>query len=210
MATVIYSFFLILAVFVSSFVFWRKLKEDYSYNDTFKFTLLAVAGSMIGQWLGNKWAPNFIFWITVCGMFLASLYSIKKFSFKFYEVIDAGSLAFFWFLLFSNLAPLSSFLVSPTTDLKFLLIKIALILISMFIYKFLLKNYRKFSWYPSGRIGFVGMASLAVYLSFYALFSVLTSGFKDVLSDGAINAIIAVSLTSILGFGIYKRAGILR
>ncbi|KKR09773.1 MAG: hypothetical protein UT38_C0021G0002 [Microgenomates group bacterium GW2011_GWA2_39_19] len=214
MTTFANSLFLVFAAFSFSFVFWRRLKEDYPHNCIFKFTLIVLAGSLIGQWVGYTWAREYLFWTVSLGVVLASLYSLKKFSFKFYEVIDASAIGFFWFLLFSNLALLFSvvsFNLSSLLTLKIQLLKVALVLLSMLLYRFISTRYRKLSWYPSGRIGFVGMASLCVYLFLYAILSVFAIGSVSQLPQlpaESVNVIIGVVLSGVLAFTIYKRAGL--
>lgn len=198
-------------LFFSSFVLWRKLKEDYRNENIFKFTLIVLLGGIIGFWLGLHWASYFVFWTIAAGAILGGIYSIKKFGFKFFEVIDAAAIAGFWFFLFYYLGNIVGSLGFQANWFlrNFILIgEFLLVAIFIVVYRYLSRNYRRFYWYPSGKIGFAGLLSVSLYFLLRGMLIVLYKGvFLTTWLDTGVNAIISWLLAISLLVIIYKRSG---
>lgn len=141
-----------LGVLAFLFFYWQKLKEDYTQDEIFSSGFLIIFGAILGFIIFNRWLPSFSFWGFFAGGVLFGLYAVSKMNLKGYEVWDGAGLGFVWLTLFSSLAG---------KEEDFLSILPALV--SLVVYFLFLKNYRKFSWYPSGKIGFIAGSLGVVY-----------------------------------------------
>jgi len=149
----------LLGVVLFLFLFWRRLKEDYSREIVFGSAFLILLGVVIGFWLSTSFFPNWIFWFEAFGAFLGFSWGVFKYSLRFFEAFEAS---------FLGLLPwLALFFVTKVIYVSMAI----LVLIVLFIY--LNAKYKNFAWYKSGRIGvaglltagvfFVGRASLAIF-----------------------------------------------
>ncbi len=158
---------LIIGVLGFLFLFWRRLKEDYSSNQIFSFGFIVVGFVLLGFLVGfaiyniqhtiyfnsrGLWFwGSFIF--GSIGFFVAER-SIKL---KFFETLESANLGFL-FLMFSI------FIVNSLekVDLKLLLFAgVVGGLIPLFF--FLNSKYKSFTWYKSGKIGFAGLSILGIF-----------------------------------------------
>lgn len=141
----------ILAFIISSFSFWRRLREDYREEEIFGLTLFILAGSLLFTWVSafvfGSSRPFFSL------AFLGAVLSVKLWSLRFkvniWEVFDALSLPLLFFLL---LGGIGSFLRSGNFwDWQYFGVAI----LGLGVWKFSKEKYRSFSWYKSGKIGFL-------------------------------------------------------
>lgn len=135
--------FFVIGVFFFAFFIWRKLKEDYESDQIFTFILVLTSLGILGWWLWE-------FWASIFALSLIVIYWWGKRGFRMFEIVDAVSPAWFWFSGFLFLANRSQ----PEAAVSFF---------SLLVYFILLARYRTFSWYPSGKVGFAGLASLGVF-----------------------------------------------
>ena len=77
-------------------------EKRLSFNIKLKWTLIVLAGSLIGQWVGYTWAREYLFWTVSLGVVLASLYSLKKFACICIEFIGSNSTMFPIYILTSS------------------------------------------------------------------------------------------------------------
>lgn len=142
---------LILAFIISSFSFWRRLREDYKEEGIFGLTLFIVGGSLLFTWVSafvfGSQRPFFSL------AFLGTVLSVELWSMHFkvniWEVFDALSLPLLFFLL---LGGIGGFLSSGNFwDLQYFGVGI----FGLGAWKFSKEKYRSFSWYKSGKIGFL-------------------------------------------------------
>ena len=184
-----------LSVFVFSFVLWRKLKEDYPNDKIFLLTAGLVFTMVVGNWV--TWSlPIFSFWISLFLAVLAGVYLVKKLDLRLFEVIDSVTPAWFWFLMLGNFTGFLS------TRALGALVESAMAGVATLSFMFFNARYRNFPWYPSGKVGFAGLASLGVYCLLRAIlgtYITLTSS----LSVGIFNGIMGLVL--FLGCGIVIR-----
>lgn len=146
-----------LGVVFFSFSLWRSLKEDYPAEKIFILTLVLTGTGFLSWSILGERAGSFGFWLVGAILVLVGAWALKKMEFKFFEFVDAFAPSWFLLVLFLYLAYfIKSF------NLLFLLYLTAGVL-SFFTYRFLLARYRRFSWYPSGKVGFAGFSSLGVY-----------------------------------------------
>lgn len=189
----------IAAFFFSSFIFWRKLRDDYAPGKIFSFTLVlflgVVAGSLLVRYLpvGESGLATFSFWLPFFLIVLLTLYLVRKLDFRLFEVLDSLVPASLFFLLIYSLAVVGNFERES-------LVEAGLAFVGLLIFHLLKGRYRKFSWYPSGKVGFLGLVTLALY--FFARFLIAILFPLDLAS-----AIISLVLSLFFIFAVYLRSG---
>lgn len=213
MSTLVITFFNFVSIFAFSYVLWRKLKEDYHHDTIFKFTLMILAGAGAGWWAGENWAKNFVFWLVFAGGAGAGYLYLQRLNLKFFEVIDAISLGTFYFLFLLYLGHSVVLLTLPN---YFFIVNALISVLLIFLYAYFIRNYRGFRWYPSGKVGFSGLATFSLFFFGYGL-SALVKHFQDPviffqyspfsLSAEIVNVIISLSLAVILIRVLYIRSG---
>ena len=138
------SFFLnLLGIFLFLFLFWRRLKEDYSRQIVFSSAFFILLGLFSGSVVASNLFPSWFFWLTTFGAFLGFSLGIFKYSLRFYEAFEAAFFAFLPWQVFYYLGRslfLAGFLV-------FLIL----------FFNYLNGHYKGFGWYKSGRIGLAGL-----------------------------------------------------
>lgn len=200
MSTFIAILLSLFGVFLFSWTLWRRLREDYPSDDIFSFTLGILTGIFLGVWISDK-TPLSLFWYSVAGAAAAGTYFARRFGLRVFELLDALSASWFYLSLFLFLA---ASLTQETKQIFWAYSGVSLA--SLFLHRFFEKRYRRFSWYPSGRVGFVGLASIAVY---FFLRGVVEIGFVFMLSSEGeflsviVSLVVALSLVTIL----YLRSG---
>lgn len=202
MSTLIILIFALFGLFLFSWTLWRNLREDYPSEQIFSFTLTVLLGATLGFWVATSYNPALSFWLSFLGGIVAGIYSMRRFAFRFFEVIDAVAPSWFWLSLFILLG-LS---LTRQEARLFLLLEAAASFLSLVSYWFLIKRYRRFSWYPSGKIGFAGMTSLAIYFVLRAIVEIVPT---DMLSffqslSGAIASLTSALLLLVV---VYLRSG---
>lgn len=218
----IFSYFLFaLGSLLFSFVLWKKLRDDYTNSQIYSFTLFSVLASLLGLWVANTWLPEFAFLITFLSFVLSSFLLLKYLQIKFFEFIDAVSIASLYFYFLLRVGILLQQIEAEGFDLKNIsfqvdVAEIILVLISAYLYKFFLKRYRQFSWYPSGKIGFAGLATVALFFLFQVPVQVyshttqpqLLFGLPHVLlTSQLVRAVLSFTIFIIFIFVIYFRSG---
>lgn len=180
----------LLGVLVFLFIFWKRLKEDYASEIVFKTAFSIIFGVIIATLISLKFFADWFLFAGLLGA-MAGLYSsVVRLRIRFYETLEAfvvGSLPFLSFVFLtdsvmsSSLSSFSGFLV---------------ILVLLFIFYFLDVNYKNFTWYRSGRIGFVGLSTLAIFFlvrSAIAIFGITMLSFV-----GKYESIVSGSLAFII------------
>ncbi|HCR35615.1 hypothetical protein A2130_00820 [Candidatus Woesebacteria bacterium GWC2_33_12] len=155
----------ILGFFLFFYLYWKKLKDDYSSEKIFNSGFVLVLGILLGTLFSKYLFVAYWFWITLLTIAIAQLIVIFRFKLKLFESLDALIVSILpWLSLFyltdsimrSNLSSFLIFWVSLT---------------SIFIF-FLFDNfYRTFTWYKSGRVGFSGLATLGIFFIIKLFFS---------------------------------------
>jgi len=180
----------IFAFFVFLFVVWKRLKEDYPTESVFSLCFITTLGMVLGYLIAKMFAPSYWFWMEILGILIGFIFLTLKNKLKFYETFEALFISYltwfgiYWVFLFVKTPAISSFLAS--------------LLIICFIVLFYLldRNYKDFSWYKSGRIGFSGLVTAGLFfLSRSAIASLFPfmlsfSGKTDVYISGVASFII--------------------
>ena len=142
---------LCLAFVLSSFSFWRRLKEDSREEEIFGLTLFISGGSLFLSWASVFLfsSSQFFFPLAFLGAVLAVRFWSLRFKVNVWEVFDAMSLPFLFFLLFGGIGSLLG--SGNLWDWRY----IGVSFLGFGAWKFSRKRYRSFSWYKSGKIGFL-------------------------------------------------------
>jgi hypothetical protein len=150
----------LLGLFVFLFIFWKRLKEDYASEIIFKTAFNMVLGVAVGYLVAKKLAPEWFFYIELIGIVIGLLVSSFRLRVRLFETVEASVLGFLpWLSIFFLQDSVRNF--SFTSFLGFVAI-----LIFIFVFYYLDGHYKQFSWYGSGRVGFVGLATMAlIFLS---------------------------------------------
>lgn len=144
-------------VVISLFIFWKRLKEDYSSEIIFSSGIVIYIFLFAGYFLTKKLFPSWFFWGSFLSLLLGLGIVIWKYKVRFYESFEA--------ITFS-LLPFYSFIFLKDSVINSSLISfIAFLVCLTFIYIFFYfdTHYKEFSWYKSGKIGFSGLATLGIF-----------------------------------------------
>jgi hypothetical protein len=155
------------------FIFWKKLKEDYS--SVFIFTTsFYVLGSMTGFALAAKYfAASWLFWATFAGSLVGLFLGVLRFKLRFFESYEALTIGLLPWLSLYYL----SYSIKASSIYSF--IAFVFMVFLMGLYYYLDKHYKSFSWYRSGRIGFSGLSVSGV---FFLMRAAVASFFPFVIS----------------------------
>lgn len=148
---------ILLGIILFLFIFWKRLKDDYSSSIIFGSGFAILLGIVLGLGLSKIFVPQWYFWTAFAGSLLGMLLMIFKFKLKFYETFESLILA---------TMPLTSLMFFKDSVIhsslhSFLAFAASLILIFL-AYWFDL-NYKSFTWYKSGKIGFAGLSAGLIF-----------------------------------------------
>src|SRR5688572_29660961 len=79
----------LIGVLVFLFIFWKKLREDYTSETIFSLAALIFAGMIISSIVSFNFFPEWFFWSGVVGILLGFFIGIFRFKTRGYEVFDA-------------------------------------------------------------------------------------------------------------------------
>lgn len=212
--TVVSALFLIIGIVSFSFILWKKLKDDYPSDLIFRFTLVLLFSGSAGFIFADRWFPDFSLFAGLVTSSLIGAYAVKKFNLKFFEVVDAAVISWFWLLFFIRASSVVAVLRLGRADLiihaylfssegRQVLAGFCLAIAMILLYSFLRKRYRGFSWYPSGKVGFMGMSTLFVFLPLQGALAFFTSPVVPAI----LGVIISCLVSGAIGVLIYNRSG---
>jgi hypothetical protein len=176
----------LLGLILFSFIFWKKLKEDYLASQVFSTEVYMVIGVLLGYYLSSYFFYSWWFWSSLSFGLLAMAIGILRFRLRFYETLESTVIGLFPWTSFIFLAD------SIKNSSWFSLAYFILIWILILIYVFLNKRYKNFVWYKSGRVGFSGLFVLAVMFITRGIIAILfpfmlsfVGGIEPILSAAA-------------------------
>ncbi|MBI4057800.1 hypothetical protein HY405_00575 [Candidatus Microgenomates bacterium] len=170
---------LILGTLVSLFAFWQLLREDYEDPKIFSLGFITLLGGVLG-FLATGWiVPREWFVGVVLGLFVFGYLRARRFKMLWNEVIEAAAPAFFLFIPFLTL----NFLVTKRLIGWYVVTEVFLALFALVFFFVLRRHYRRFLWYPSGRVGFAGLAAIAFYFFVRASIVMFASSMLPLLSE---------------------------
>ncbi len=202
---------LVIGILGSLFLFWRELKEDYDNNQIFSYGFIVsafiIVGFLIGIFLKTKIPSSNIFnpagiwfWTSFIGGVIGWVIAYFKFRFKFFETLEAGSVGFVFFIFVVNL--LNSLQPVNVKAILFALFSGFLVL----IFYMLDSRYKTFSWYKSGRVGFSGLAILAIFFLVRAVVALADPSMVSFVGKG--DAILDSVVSFIFFLTLYNLSGI--
>lgn len=180
------------AVFL--FIFWRRLKEDYSSDIIFKTASTILLGILVSWLLSLRFYATGFLWFVFFGGVLGLSLAVYRYRVMFYETLEAfvaASLPWLSFLFLKDSVRASSL----TSFLAFLTI-----LFFIFIFYYLDIHYKRFTWYKSGKIGFSGLALLGLVFgvrSILALYGITVLSFLGGI-EAYLSGIVAVTALALL------------
>lgn len=139
------------------YLFWKRLKEDYIANQIFGTAFFSVIGLIILYLISRKFFFGWWFWSTLVGAILGLSLGVGKYKLKFYETFESASLGLLvWMALF--------FLADAVTHSSLSsFIGFVVMVLLVGLYHFFDNHYKNFSWYRSGKVGFSGLATSAIF-----------------------------------------------
>jgi hypothetical protein len=179
----------ILGVLIFLFIFWKRLNEDYSSDIIFQVATAILIGLGLGSAASVLFFPAWFFWTSALGALLGMFLMTLKFKLKFYETFEALILAgmplisLMFFKDAVNNSSMYSFLAFVGT------------LILIFLSYWFDINYRNFTLYRSGKIGFAGLST--AILLFFARTVIAIAGLTMVSFVGKIEIPVSGAMTLI-------------
>lgn len=172
-----------LGILISFFIVWKKLREDYSDEKIFSFSLGVIGGIILG-YIGTSFIepilPGIKFWGAIAGGGLLGTWLSKKLSIRFFEALEAVIPAVFVYLIFESLTKISWLqVINLEPGVIFQFAQLGGVTLSLLVFVYASRNFRRFMWYPSGKIGIASLLALAVFFIFQV---VLANAFSDMLT----------------------------
>lgn len=183
-----YGFFTAISFVVFSFMLWRSLRDDYPEEDILTFTIYLFLGAFIGsriiyilanigdfnlnfgRWLLFGSYPGLASSGVIVGTFIIYYVWNKRRSWDFWLV---GDKLIFAFLVAEVISHIGVFLsTARVIDLGRIILSAFLLVVIGII----AKNYRKYLWYKSGKVGFTACAGFSFYFLLNSLLEFLLNG----------------------------------
>lgn len=149
--------FNVVGVVVFFYFLWRKLKEDYLPDHIFTSAFLMLGGLILGYLLGRAIVFPWWFWTTFSGGAIGYVLSLVIFKIRVRELFDA---AWSGLLIWLSLYFLGDS-VRNSSLISFIGFVVLLVLVGLYHYFDI--NYRNFSWYRSGKIGFSALSTISLF-----------------------------------------------
>lgn len=167
-------------IFVASiiflFVYFRKLKEDFLPSQIFRDGTIILFLTSLGAIISTAFVPGLWFWLSAIGFLIGFVVAIIRSRIPLFEGLEASTIGVFWLLFFYYLFQVIKIPEIPQFA------GLLGIIFTFIIYLFFTFNYKRFTWYRSGKIGFAGLATLACFFLIRAITVLL---FDNVLSLGS-------------------------
>lgn len=192
------------------FIFWKRLKEDYSSVQIFTSGFYIIFSIIFFVLISLLALPNLIhaspvfsptglwFWGGVLGFAVGLGFSIWKLKLKFFESFESAAIGLLIWLA------IVFFLDSVGNSSLVSLISLGVIIALIALFFFVDGRYKKFTWYRSGKIGFSGLATLGI---FFLIRTGVALFFPFVLSFvGRVDALISGVVSFILFLLLYNLA----
>lgn len=175
------------AIIMYLFLFWRQLKDDYPHQTIFTTSFYVLFGIAAFYLLSFFYREDLWFWFSGAGALIGFLISTLKYELKITETLDAAVIA-------TNTIVIAAYFYLGSVAGDIVAYMLTIFHLSLyFLFWFLNENYKKFSWYRSGKIGFAGLVTLGFY---FLVRSIVALYFPDMISfigkeDAMISAFIA-------------------
>lgn len=194
--------------FIFLFTYWKKLKEDYAGVEIFTSGFYILAGIGVFTLIFGLLLKSFLhdsafftgsglwFWGGVAGATVGFIASILRFRLKLFETFEAMGIGLLFFILLF-------FIYDALKNQSIFSLIGSVILTGLVgVFFFLEGNYRKFTWYKSGKVGFSGLSVIGLL---FLLRTVVGLTFPFVFSFiGRVDALISGSISFILFLLLYN------
>lgn len=197
----------IIGAFLFLFVFWRRLKEDYSpaliFNSAFLSIFLICSFSLVAIGI-SKLAPDTTifrpsqmwFWSSILGLLVSLRIAVSKFRLKMIETFEASILGtMLWILVLFIVESV----VSGSIQAGVLAIITAILI---YLFFFLDKKYRSFQWYKSGKVGFSGLAVAGIFFLARIFLSYFEPNTFSII--GKVDVVISAATSFLIFFSLYN------
>lgn len=157
----------LVGILIFLFLFWRSLKEDYSSTLIFNSASFIIAGLLVGHY-ASKLIPESWFWMSLVASFLGLTLGAFKYKMRLTESYQAYVVGLMPYLalIFGYDGVVSSSLTSLIASVVTILLLVG--------YFFVDSRYKNFKWYKSGRVGFSGLATSAVFFLLRAIVAIVS------------------------------------
>jgi hypothetical protein len=181
----------ITATYLFLLLFWRRLKEDYTYSQILSTGFYALFGAAVGSIIADNFFSAWWFWAAFAGAFLGLSAGIWRFNLRTFETMEAAILGF---LPVTTLVCLYYGLMESSIPALVSASVVFLLFVGFFI---LDKHYKKFTWYKSGRAGFAGFTIFGLFFLIRAAVAVFVGDMLSFVQG------IEVYLSGIMAFGAF-------
>jgi len=183
---------------VFMFIYWRALREDYDnkiiFNSAFVIFGFGIVAALLVNYISKT--SGLWFWGGFLGMNLGLLLSFRASSLRYVEILEPALVAMM--PLYSLFLVVLGLLFGDFPSVGF-----GVFVLLLFILFFVLSsNYRRISWYKSGRQGFAGMTIIG--LMFFG--RSLVAGYIPFMISfvGEMDVIPSAVVTFLMFFGVYN------
>lgn len=189
------------------FIYWRKMREEYPvkliFSNAFSILFSVIIGTIVGFLITDSIPETRIFdkeglwfWGAVLGFIISFIFYNFKNKFEFFENLETTGIGLLVWLGFISLAyGLSNLRLDA-------FISAILIAVLLLVYKVLASKYKTFSWYKSGRVGFAGITTLALF--FLIRSGIAIYGGSMLSFAGRIEVILSSVISFLLFFAVYN------
>ncbi len=142
-------------------------------NQIFNTAFLILFSIFLTRRIGDRFFPGAWFWLIFSAIVISLTFAILRYRLRIFETIEAAIISLLpWFgLFFLSDSIVYSSLSSLTGSI--------VILTLVIFYLFLDRQYKRFPWYKSGRVGFSG---LTVMGTLFLIRAAVAAALDDVLS----------------------------
>lgn len=189
------------------FIFWKRLKEDYSSKLIFDSGFIFIGSFIVFSvifFLSSKLAPDnnlfrpsqMWFWGGVLGILIALRIITSKLKLKTVETFEAAIVgSVFWMLVFYFV----NFIQTSSAQSGILAAVCGGLLILFYV---LNNNYKKFNWYKSGKVGFSGLMVSGLFFLFRVFFAYFAPYSFSVI--GRVDVLLSAVSAFLLFFSLYN------
>lgn len=191
-------FFIIISNLLFLYIFWLRLKEDYTSDQIFSTTFYIIAAVLFANIVSRRFFPTAWFWFGFAGLTIGVTAGILRFRLRVMETLEAGIAAILPSFMFVFLA---DFVRNGNLHSGFGAMAVFGLLLTFFA---LDKHYKSFGWYKSGRVGFSGLTVLGIL---FLTRSVVATKFTFMLSFSGRNEIVLSAVCAFVSFlGVFNLA----
>jgi hypothetical protein len=156
----------ILGILIFLFVFWKRLKDDYSSEIIFQTAAAILIGIGVACFLSSLFFAGWFFWAAFVGSIISMLLMRIRFKLRFFETLEAlilASMPLIALIFLQN---------SITTSSLRSFLAFTIVLVMIFIFYWIDVNYKSFRWYKSGKVGFAGLAMSTLFFLTRAILAI--------------------------------------